>query len=157
LNLQHYKMNKKIIILLLIISTNICFSRTRSDIDTLLNSITTTNSKRINTTIAAKKIIAKGTSILSTLSTFFTDASPTKIYSECHNRTLTKGEVAIIIADKIKRMPYFEMTGIQNCTLTFCDNNPNLIEYYFSYIDINEFQSRYNQWLKSEEKQLKTK
>ena len=150
-------MSKKIIILLLIISTHFCFSRTRNDIDTLLNSITITNSKGINTTIAAKKIIAKGTSILSTLSTFFSDASPTKIYSECHNRTLTKGEVAIIIADKIKTMPYFEMTGIQNCTLTFCDNNPNLIEYYFSYIAAKEFQSRYNQWLKSEEKQLKMK
>lgn len=84
------------------------------------------------------------------LAKFFDIPTITKVYSDCHKRFLTKGEVAIIIADQIERMPYFELTGIQNCTLTYCDDNSNLIEYYFDYLkSYNEFQLKYYQHIKS--------
>ena len=87
------------------------------------------------------------------LAKFFDIPTKTNVYSTCQSRFLTKGEVAIIVADQIDRMPYAELTGIQNCTLQFCKKNPNLIEYYFSYIkSYPEFQSKYYQYLKSTRK-----
>ena len=85
------------------------------------------------------------------LAKFFDIPTQTIIYSDCQNRFLTKGEVAIIVADRIKMMPYYNLTGIQNCTLSYCENNSNLIEYYFSFIkSYSEFQRKYYHYLKSE-------
>ncbi|MFX1621386.1 hypothetical protein JZ972_11070, partial [Riemerella anatipestifer] len=65
---------------------------------------------------------------------FFTNSTLTNVKSECQKRNLTKGEIAIIIADQIEKMPYALLTGVQNCLLEFCENNPNWIEYYFGWI-----------------------
>ncbi len=78
-----------------------------------------------------KKMLLKLTSFLTYLAKFFDIPTQTIIYSDCQNRFLTKGEVAIIVADRLKTMPYYNLTGIQNCTLSHCENNSNLIEYYF--------------------------
>ena len=111
----------------------------------------TKNSKEISHSSSLVTLQKKyGKSSLVYLAKLFDISTKTNVYSDCHNRFLTKGEIAIIIADQIDRMPYFELTGIQNCTLNYCDGNPNLIEYYFSYLkSYNEFQRKYYQYLKS--------
>lgn len=52
-------------------------------------------------------------------------------------------------------MPYARVTGIQNCTLTFCEKNANLIEYYLPFIKrdgIEKFQENYMNWLASDDR-----
>jgi len=144
-------MKKTGIILTLLLNFNFAFSQTKSDIDSLLTEIVETqNSKEIIKTEQAEKIISYGENTLLTLSEFFTDQTLTRIKSDCQERNLTKGEIAIILADRIKSMPYFRLTKIQNCTLTFCENNPNLIEYYFWAIKrdgVENFKKEYVNWL----------
>ena len=110
-------------------------------------------SERIINDSNAKLIIEKGISILTVLADRFIDSTVSLVYSDCNNRYLTVGELAIILADRVEMMPYFPLTGIENCTMKFCDKNPNLIEYYFNTIHnrltIDEFQRRYKAWLKS--------
>ncbi|AFM04731.1 hypothetical protein Fleli_2359 [Bernardetia litoralis DSM 6794] len=141
--------------LIIILNLNLSFSQTKSEIDSLLNGISETeNSKEITKSEQAKKIIAFGENSLTTLAEFFTDSTETKVKSECQERNLTKGEIAIIMADQIEFMPYGTLTGIQNCLLTFCKNNPNLVEYYFWAIKrdgVQNFQKKYIDWLKSDE------
>ncbi|MCK8482298.1 hypothetical protein [Psychroserpens algicola] len=145
-----------LIILILLLNLNLGYSQTESEIDSLLIGIAETeNSKEIIKTVQAEKIRAFGENSLIILAEFFTDTTLTKVKSECHNRNLTKGEIAIIMADRIESMPYFTVTRIQNCTLTFCKNNPNRIEYYFSinnYLNNKVFKERYVEWLFSEDR-----
>ncbi len=132
------------------------FSQSKSDIGNLLDGISTIgNSKEITKTEQAEKLIEYGWRILPTLAEFFTDQTSTNIKSECHDRILNKGEVAIIMADRIEGMPYARVTEIQNCTLNFCEKNANLIEYYLPYIrsnGIEEFQKNYMDWLASDDR-----
>ncbi len=149
---------KKIVLIFLIIllNQNLSFSQTKSEIDTLLSGISETeNSKGITKTEQGKKIITFGKNSLLTLSDFFTDSTVTKVKSECQERNLTKGEIAIIMADRIERMPYFTITGIQNCLLTYCENNLNFIEYYLWAIKrdgTDNFKIKYKNWLSSEDR-----
>ncbi|WP_298511502.1 hypothetical protein [uncultured Kordia sp.] len=123
---------KYIIGILLFFFSSVSFSQSPAQIKELLDNIASVkNSKDIVTSEAAKKLISYDKKILLALAFHFTDDTETSVVSECQNRTLTKGEIAMIIADHIDSMPYFQLTGIQNCTLTFCEKNPNLIEYYF--------------------------
>ncbi|MEH1009579.1 hypothetical protein VDP25_17720 [Winogradskyella sp. ECml5-4] len=153
---------KKIGLLLLtiLLNLNLSFSQTESEIDLLLNGISETeNSKEITKTEQAKKIIAFGENSLKTLADFFTDSTLTKVKSECQERNLTKGEIAIIIADRIEGMPYFIVTGVQNCTMEFCENNPNLIEYYLPWIEKDggkSFKEKYINWLASYDRKSKS-
>lgn len=57
------------------------------------------------------------------------------VYSQCKSRHLTYGEVTFIIMEHIEIIPSSLALGIQNCTHTYCNDNPNLIEYYFTYSD----------------------
>jgi len=149
---------KKIVLLFLtiLLNLNLSFSQTESEINSLLNGISETeNSKEITKTEQAKKIIAFGENSLTTLAEFFTDTTLTKVKSECQERNLTKGEIAIIMADRIEGMPYFTVTGIQNCLITFCENNPNLIEYYLWAIKrdgTENFKEKYLAWLESDDR-----
>lgn len=150
-----------LIISVLLLNFNLGFSQTESEIDSLLIGIAETkNSKEIIKTVQAEKIKAFGEKSLIILAEFFTDSTMTKVKSECYNRNLTKGEIAIIMADIIESMPYFTVTRIQNCTLTFCENNPNRIEYYFSinnYLNNKVFKERYIEWLFSEDRLKRVK
>ncbi len=139
------------ILIILVVNQNLALSQTEMEIDSLLDGIAKTeNSKGIIKTVQAEKILSYGESSLPILTGFFTDSTTTKVYSECQARHLSKGELAIIMADGIDRMPYFRITGMQNCLLTFCEDNPNLIEYYFYAINrdgISNFQIKYQDWL----------
>ncbi|WP_272151344.1 hypothetical protein [Tenacibaculum aiptasiae] len=147
---------KKLLTIIFSFIISICFSQSKSDINNLLDEISKIeNSKEITNTKEAKKLLEYGSSTLPILAELFTDETRTSINSDCHNRNLNKGEVAIIIADKIHSMPYFILTGFQNCLMTFCEGNPNLIEYYFPKIidlGVDNFQKKYNKWLLSEKK-----
>ena len=122
----------------------------------MLNVIAKTkDSKEITKTESAKKLYNYGLKLLPTLTEFFTDQTETNVKSECIERNLTKGEIAIIMADRIEAMPYFRVTGIQNCLFTFCEKNLNYIEYYLPAIKrdgIEKFKSKYIAWLKSNER-----
>jgi hypothetical protein len=145
-----------LLILTILLNLNLSFSQNASEIEALLNRISQIkNSKDITTTEQATKIIAFGENTLTILAEFFTNSTPTKVKSECQERHLTKGEIAIIIADRIEQMPYFTLTGIQNCLANFCENNPNLIEYYLWAIKrdgIEKFKEKYLTWLESEDR-----
>jgi hypothetical protein len=141
----------RLIIIISILNLNFVSAQTEPEINSLLNIISRTeNSKEISKTKQAKKIIAFGEKVLPILSEFFTDSSLSEIKSECQKRKLTKGEIAIILADRIVTMPYFQLTGMQNCLVEFCKENPNLIEYYFPSISqggIQQFKKKYTEWL----------
>ena len=145
-----------LVILISILTINFSFSQSKSDVENLLNGISKTeNSKEIKNTKQAEKLIEYGWRILPTLAEFFTDQTLTNVESECHERILNKGEIAIIIADRIEGMPYFPLTGVENCILTFCENNSNLIEFYLPFINregIENFQSKYQEWLTSDDR-----
>ena len=132
------------------------FSQSKSDIESLLDGISKIeNSKEITKTEQAEKLIEYGWRILPTLAEFFTDDTQTEVISECVERKLLKGEIAIIMADRIEMMPYFPLTGIQNCLMIFCEKNPNLVEYYLWYIKrdgIEQFQEKYLKWLSSDDR-----
>jgi hypothetical protein len=150
-------MNKfRLVFLVFFLILNFGFSQTKSEISTLLEGISKThNSKDIEKSTDAKKIMNFGWQILPTLSEFFTDQTPTNVKSECIGRNLNKGEIAIILADRIEGMPYSKVTGMQNCTLSFCDQNRNFIEYYLIFIKnkgVEKFQINYQNWLKSDER-----
>ena len=148
------KVHLKLIIVVLI--SSFVFSQSKSEIENLLDGIAKIeNSKEITKTEQAEKLIEYGWRILPTLAEFFTDQTLTEIKSECNNRILNKGEIAIIMADRIEGMPYARVTGIQNCTLTFCEKNANLIEYYLPFIErdgIKIFQEKYIEWLASNDR-----
>lgn len=145
---------KKRHLIILIFTFNFGLSQTNTEIDSLLNEIARIeNSKEIINTNEGKKIIDYGWKLLPKLSEFFTDKTKTNVRSECVGRNLTKGEIAIILADKIEGMPYAQITGIQNCLAAFCEKNMNFIEFYLDFIKIDgveKFQVKYNEWLKSD-------
>ena len=147
---------KKLHLIILIFTFNFGLSQTKTEIDSLLNEIAKTeNSKEIINTNEGKKFIEYGWKLLPLLSDFFIDQTETNVNSECVGRNLTKGEIAIIVADRIEGMQYFRLTKIQNCTLTFCEKNLNLIEYYLDAIkrdNVEEFKARYIEWLESNER-----
>jgi len=146
--------NIGLILLTILLNLNLIFSQTESEIDSLLSGIAeTNNSKEIIKSKQAEKIIAFGEKSLPILAELFTDSTQTKVKSECNSRNLTKGELAIIMADQIDRIPYALLTGVRNCLLEFCKDNPNLIEYYFPWINRDgflNFKEKYTSWLTGE-------
>ncbi|HOY12607.1 MAG TPA: hypothetical protein PLY70_05680 [Saprospiraceae bacterium] len=132
------------------------FGQTQLLIDSLVTVLSETkNSIEISKKPEAIKIISYGQKSLTFLSNIFDDQTLTETRSEFQNLVLTKGEIAIILADKIEYMPYGRLTNIQNCLLEFCKDNPNLVEYYLFSIrsnNVKEFQRRYKDWLTSKER-----
>lgn len=145
-----------VILVYLTFLTGLSYGQTQSHIDSLLKALyDTKKSKDLSTRQEAKQIISYGDKVLPFLTQRFNDRTFTQINSECQQLTLTRGEVAIILADRIEIMPYALLTDIQNCTLEFCKDNPNLIEYYLFAIrrgNVEKFHRRYIDWLKSEDR-----
>lgn len=132
-------------------------AQTRPEIDSLINTIAAEvdSSQSIIQNNNAKTILNYGIDVIPQLIQLFENNERTMIYSVCQEKHLTKGEIAIILADRIEGMPYFVVTRIQNCTLDFCENNPNLIEYYLWAIQrdgVTEFKNRYIDWYNDERK-----
>ena len=147
----------KLVIVLIFLSFFIFGNaQSKSEIELLLNEISEiSNSKDIRSTVQAKKIKSYGEKVLPLLSASFTDKTETKIYSDCNKIKLNKGDLAIILSDYVINMlPYYQLTEMQNCTLTYCDDNQNLIEYYIPAIKNNgyeSFQNKFNNWLNTED------
>ncbi len=141
---------------ILTLSVNFSVGQSRQLVDSLLLPLyNINNSKDLSKSIQAKQIIGYGEKVLPILSTYFTDTTQTKIKSECQSTYLSKGEVAIILCDRIEIMPYASLTGVQNCLVEFCKNNPNWIEYYLYAIrrmDIKIFKQKYTNWLTSKDR-----
>jgi hypothetical protein len=160
--MMNYKLNEhyyKILTILLLLSVNIQIGFTQNvsevEIDRLISAISLIDSsQKIIETEEAAQIIKMGEDGLIILSDFFADTTITNIKSKCQNKKLVKGEIAIILADRIELMPYYYLTKIQNCLMTFCEDNPNLIEYYLNSIkrDLNSFTKDYKEWLNSEKR-----
>ena len=101
-----------------------------------------------------KNLLSYGTDSIPSLMTHFCDKRKSSIYSDCQDFQLNRGEIAIIMADLIEGMPYFLVTGIQNCLLTFCHKSKNNIESYLSAIrrdDGESFNRKYDEWFNSKE------
>lgn len=148
---------KQILLLFLIFSFNFGLSQNQTEIDSLLDEIgKIDNSNEISKTEPAKKIIEYKTKLLPTLADFFTDQTMTNVKSECIGRNLTKGEIAIIIADRIEPI-IVNYIGFyyQNCLMNTCENNINFVEYYLPFIqsvDTEKFQKKYKLWLLSDKR-----
>lgn len=144
------------IISLLTLTLNSSIAQSRQVIDSLLLPLYfITNSENISNAPEAKQIIGYGEKVLPILTIYFADTTKTNIRSDCQNIYITKGEVAIIIADRIEMMPYATLTGIQNCLMEFCKDNPNLIEYYLTAIrrdGVKIFKEKYSNWLMSKDR-----
>lgn len=111
-----------------------CFSQTNDEIYSLMKEISLVkDSREIVNTNAGKLILIYDWKAATLLSEFFLDSNETKVYSDCLERYLTTGEIAIIIADRIDGMNYNKLTLVQNCLMEFCKGNTNLIEYYLPY------------------------
>lgn len=144
------------IVLLLAIFHDSAFAQTKAEVESLLAIIgDTANSRNIIKSQSAEALAALGKEVLPILTDNFLDSTEVDTFSDCLSRNLTRGEIAIILADKIEMMPYATLTGVQNCLLTFCENNPNFIEYYLDYVrhdDLGVFQKKYKEWLQSDER-----
>lgn len=105
-----------------------------------------TNSDDIESCKSGERLINSGTEILPSLSHHFLDSTQTTVFSKINDRTLTIGEIAIIIAGEIKPIPIARVVGIQQCTPPFQMD----IEYYFWKIKMNpvDFLEKYNSWIK---------
>lgn len=100
-----------IILTYLTLLTSLSYAQTQSGVDSLLIALEDAKtSKTITIQAEAKKIISYGDKVLTFLANRFTDTTPTTIYSDCQDVTLTKGEIAIILADRIEQMPYYLLT-----------------------------------------------
>lgn len=146
---------RNLLFILAFVISDLCFAQTKDEFNKLISEISIDNSIYINISPVSKRIISYNEKSLPILSELFTDESLTNVKSDCLERNLTKGEIAIIIADKIKQIPYARVIGVQNCLLEFCKNNPNLIEYYLPYIkrdNAKSFTERYNLWLNNKRK-----
>lgn len=143
------------LIVLLSATSTACFSQNRDEVDLLIQKIAGRSADIIHDKNALL-ITAHGPKVLSVLASLFADSTHTPVYSACHKRNLTKGEIAIILADYLKPMPYFMLIGLQNCMLDSCPDNPNFVEYYLDFIrsrrGVNVFKMKYVEWLKDETK-----
>lgn len=149
--------NRAFVLCILLISfSNLAFSQSKSEIENLLIEVCKVpDSKDIIKNEDALKISDYQEDALNILTDFFTDESKTEVYSKCLKRKLNRGEVAIILCDRIEIMPYFELIGMQNFTLSFCKDNPNFIESYLNIIkkqSTKKFKDKYVIWLHSEER-----
>ena len=109
--------------IILSLSLNKSYSQSTLLLDSLLIPIVETgNSKDIITIPQAKEIIQYGDKVLPALAAYFSDTTQTGIKSECQNLYLTKGEIAMILADRIELMPYNTLTVnlAQACGLGRC-------------------------------------
>ena len=144
----------KVFFLIIILVT--CLSSTSAqtpfNIDSLLSSISG-KSENVRQHPSAKKILVKSSKMLMLLARKFTDTTKTTVFSSCARRTLTKGELAIILADQIESLPYYSLTGLQNCMMESCPNNPNFVEFYLEFIRTRgmmpKVQQDYIAWLGS--------
>lgn len=150
-------MKKSIISIILVILNIQLRAQSKQEITSLIDvvAIEVDSSQSIIHNKSSKTILDYGVDVIPQLIQLFVNNERTTVYSVCQEKYLTKGEIAIILADGIERMPYFVVTGIQNCTLNFCKNNPNLIEYYLWAIQrdgVSEFKKRYEDWFENERK-----
>ena len=139
-----------IILVYLIVGYN-SNSQSHVQLDSLLSQFQG-KSSAISESQHGKLVYSLGRKSLRELASFFSDTSVSKVFSTCNNRNLTKGEIAMVMADHIEMMPYQLLTGLQNCILIFCEENLNRIEYYFSAIEAMgrpKFTSNYLAWLSS--------
>ncbi|UUV21009.1 hypothetical protein [Paenimyroides aestuarii] len=146
---------KNIFILLFLFLKLNSFSQTNVEVYSLLKEISLVkHSREIVNTNAGKILLSYDWKAAEILSEYFLDSNKTKVYSDCLERYLTIGEIAIIIADRIDGMNYYRLTLLQNCLMEFCQGNANIIEYYLPYIhetSLSDFKERYLLWIKSEE------
>lgn len=144
------------LIILFISFSGLVFGQSKNEIENLLMDVCkVSDSRDIIKNESALKISDYQEDALNVLTDFFTDDSKTEVYSKCLKRKLNRGEVAIILCDRIEIMPYFELFGMQNFTLSFCKDNPNFVEPYLDTIkrqSVKKFQEKYVSWLHSDER-----
>jgi len=144
-------MKSPLLIILYTLFCSIGTAQTDNNIDLALSQLTGQSENIIKNDMVIN-LLANGKPLLPVLSAKFTDNTTSAVFSKCTGRYLTKGELAIILADHIDSMPYFLLTGMENCMLESCEDNPNFVEYYLNFIKKRGItatvQKRYDEWLK---------
>lgn len=142
--------------ILFLLFSNSVLGQSKNEIENLLNDVCKVpDSKDIIRNTSAMKIQDYQEEALNILADFFIDNSKTEVYSKCLKRKLSRGEVAIILCDRIEIIPYFELIKMQSIGLLFCKDNPNFVEPYLDIIkkqSTQKFQEKYIKWLNSEER-----
>lgn len=142
--------------IIFILFSNLIFGQSDNEIEKLLIDVCrVSDSKDIIRDKSAMQISDYQDKSLNILTDFFIDDSKTEVYSKCLKRKLNRGEVAIILCDRIEIMPYFQLIKMQNTGLSFCKDNPNFVEPYLDIIkkqSTKAFQEKYVKWLHSEER-----
>ena len=155
LSTNFYKRTLTLSIVLILYANLVC-GQSKSEIEDLLMDVSTvSDSKDIIKNQSALKISDYQEEALNILTDFFTDDTKINVYSKCLKRKLSKGELAIILCDRIEIIPYFELINMQNFTLLFCKDNPNFVEPYLDIIKKQspaKFRDKYAQWLHSDKR-----
>ncbi len=142
---------------LLFLVSQLGLAQNEDEIKSLLNGIPDSiyaNSMKI--ALQSKRIISFGEKALPVLAVSFTDSTISNNKSRCQQKYLTKGEIAILLADLIEPIPYSTVTGAPSCELFFCQENSVLIEYYLPAIKaygLENFKKKYLLWLVSNERE----
>ena len=155
LSTNFYKRTLTLSIVLILYANLVC-GQSKTEIEDLLMDVSeVSDSKDIIKNQSAMKISDYQEEALNILTDFFTDDTKTNVYSKCLKRKLSKGELAIILCDRIEIIPYFELINMQNFTLFFCKDNPNFVEPYLDIIKKQspaKFRDKYVQWLHSDKR-----
>ncbi len=103
-----------------------------------------TNSEEIKSCSSGVKLINSGTEILPSLSRHFLDSTQTNVFSKINKRTLTIGEIAIVIANEIRPIPISKVVETPERKPPLDTN----IEYYFWKIERSPrlFLNKYTVW-----------
>lgn len=141
--------------IILILGSNLVFGQSKKEIENLLIDVCNVSDSRDIIRNKSTMQISDYQESLNILPDFFTDDSKTEVYSKCLKRNLNRGEVAIILCDRIEIIPYFKLIKLQEVGFLLCKNNPNFVEPYLDIIkkqSIKTFQEKYIKWLDSEER-----
>ncbi len=107
-----------------------------------------TSSEDIKSCNAGAKLIHSGTEILPSLSRHFLDSTQTNVFSKINKRTLTIGEIAIIVANEIRPISIPQVVETPERKPPFDKS----IEYYFWKIERSPrlFLNKYTVWINEE-------
>ena len=148
-------MKKNLVILFLTLVSFNSYSQTNEEIEHLLNEILLVegNYDDLIESKQANLLVSYGKDILPKLVFFFTSTEISKLKLNCFKSNLTKGEIAIIIAEKIESIPKFEIKlPYGDYLFGRCKGNPNWIDDNLPRIRIGgveQFIQKYNEWLNS--------
>ncbi|TVZ55827.1 hypothetical protein OD91_1095 [Lutibacter sp. Hel_I_33_5] len=131
------------------------YSQTNEKIEHLLDEILLIdgNYNNIIESKQANELISYGEKILPKLTFFFTSLEISKLSYKCYNYNFTKGEISIMIAERIEPIPNFKIKyPVENYLWAGCKGFPKWVNYNIQKIRVGgleQFKLIYTKWLNS--------